>query len=262
MAADGTGAGTTGAVVISSTSATLQVFYKLVSGSDATKVETLKIPVTVAVDSNAVSLPIPVTTFTVLGSMAPIGTAFDTGGGVITTATLIPRYAALDVGPATLVTVTANTTVMLFPFVQSVSALGYNTGFSIANTTEDPGSTAMGFTKATAQSGTVTFYFYPSLPASGTNPTNFSYTTTAGSPGSGLDSSGRIVAGSSYTVLVTQLLAAAGQPVDFNGYVFAIANFSNAHALFVVSNFTTFSQGGLALIVIADRSTGLENLNN
>lgn len=260
MNADGTALGTT--VVISSASSSLQVYYKLTSDSDATKQETLTVPVTVAVDTNAVTLPITAMSFTVVASMAPIGTAFATDGTVITTAALIPRYAALDSAAATLVSVTSNTTVMLFPFVQSVAALGYNTGIAISNTTLDPGSTAMGFTKATSQSGTIKFYFYPSMPASGTLPTAFTYTTTAGSPGSGLSSSGGLAAGSTYTVLLTQLLAAAGQPTDFNGYVFGIANFSNAHALFVVSNFTSFSQGALALILTSSRSGGLEALNN
>jgi len=263
--ADMTGVGAVGPVTVSSTSTTLQVFYKLVSGSDATKVETLSIPVTVNVDTNVVTTPITTASFTVTATMAPIGTAFDTAGAVITLTNLVPRYAALEVGPATLVNVTANNTVLLFPFVQSVGSLGFNTGISIANTTEDPGATAMGFGKSTAalaQSGTITFYFYPSLPASGTNPTNFSYTTTAGSPGSGLDSTGKVIAGSTYTVLVTQILAAAGQPTDFNGYMFAICNFSNGHALGVVSDFTKFSQGYLALVIPQSRQITPEALNN
>jgi len=254
-----------GIVTISSTSSSLAVYYKAVSDTDSTTQETLTIPVTVAVDTNVVTLPISATSFTVVASMAPIGTAFATDG-VTPLTTPIPRYAALDVGPATLVNVTLNNTVMLFPFVQSVGALGYNTGFSIANTTLDPGSTAMGFgssTAAIAQSGTIKFYFYPSMPASGTLPASFTYTTTAGSPGSGLDSSGRVVAGSTYTVLVTQLLAAAGQTsTDFNGYVFAICNFSNGHGFSVVSNFTTFSESTLGLVVGQSRRVTPEALNN
>jgi len=269
MNADGTGAApgapptNIGLVTISSASTSLSVYYKMVSGSDSTTQETLTIPVTVNVDTNVVSLPIATASFTVVASMAPIGNAFATDGVTpITTAALIPRYAALDLGPATLVSIVSNNSVLLFPFVQSVGSLGYNTGLTIANTTLDPGKTAMGFTAAKAQSGTIQFQFFPSMPAGGTLPAKITYTTTAGSPGSGLDSTGKLVAGSTYTVLLTQLLAAAGQPTDFNGYIIAIPNFANAHGLFVISNFTSFSQGGLALVIPGDRTAGVEALNN
>jgi len=249
-------------VTISSTSSNLTVFYREVSPNDPTQQETLTINPTLSVSSTA-TLPLPATTITYTVSLAPIGTAFDTNNAVITTASLIPRYAALEVGPATLFTITGLNTVMLVPFAQTVTALGFNTGLAISNTTEDPGTTAMGFTTATPQSGTMTFYFFPSLPSpTGTNPTNFTYTTTAGSPGNGLDASGRLISGGTYSVLLSQLLAAAGQPADFSGYIFIITNFTNAHGFWTISDFKSFSQGGAILIVPGARNFSGENLNN
>jgi hypothetical protein len=241
---DGTALGTT--VEFTSTSTTLVVYYRATSTTDATKQETLSIPV--AIDTADADLPIPATTITYVVSLAPIGTAFD-DGDVITDANLIPRYAALDVGPATLLSTTASVTSLLVPFAQTATAAGYNTGFAIANTTADPGEAA-GITSPVTQSGTITFYFFPQLPSpTGTQPAMFSYTTGASSPGTGLNASGKLPAGSTYTVLLSQILADAGAPADFAGYVFIVTNFTNAHCLYVVSNFTTFSQGSLALVV-------------
>jgi hypothetical protein len=144
----------------------------------------------------------------------------------------------------------ANTT-LLIPFATTVTGAGYNTGFAIANSTTDPGTTLMGLTAAVPQVGTITFYFYPGLPSTAAP---FTYTTAAGSPGSGLNATGSLPSGSTYTVLLSQLLAAAGQPADFSGYVFVITNFTHAHCLYVVSNFTSFSQGSLALVINQNRS--------
>jgi hypothetical protein len=240
------------------------VYYRATSTTDPTKQETLTI--NVDVDTSGViddNLPLPAGTITYVVSLAPIGTAFDADGNVITDIDLIPRYAASDVGPATLLNILGTTTTLLVPFAQTVSSAGYNTGFALANTTADPGD-AGGITSPVAQSGTVTFYFFPQVPAAGgTAPARFSYTTGASAPGTGLDATGKLPSGSTYTVLLSQLLAAASAPADFSGYVIITTNFTNAHCLFVVSNFTTFSQGALALVVPIDRTLVLpESLNN
>lgn len=235
-------------VTISSTSTSLQVFYKAVSTTDPTKQETLVIPVTFSVSSSA-SLPLPSTQITYVVSLAPIGTAFDSNGNVIADVKLIPRYAASDVGPATLLSITGLTTTMLVPFAQTVTALGFNTGLAISNTTEDPGTTAMGFTTATPQTGTITFYFFPSLPnPTATNPTNFSFSPT-GTFGHGLDANGRLIAGGTFTALISEIFAAASQPADFNGYIFIVTNFTNAHGFWTISDFKSFSQGGAMLVL-------------
>jgi len=201
--------------------------------------------------------PIATATLTFTATMAPIGTAFDSAGKVIPAGTIagyIPRFVAAEVGPTTLMTVVGTTTTLLMPFAQVVGAAGYDTGISIANTTTDPGATATNLTAPVKQGGQVTFYFFPAA-VGGTVPATFSYTTTASSPGSGLNSSGQIPSGSTYVVLLSQLLAAAGKAGDFNGYIFAVAGNTNAHGLFVISNFSTFSQGALMPVIQAPRNT-------
>jgi hypothetical protein len=235
----------------SSSSTSLTAYYKLTSTSDPTKQEYATINVELTADEDETPLAPFTGTFTV--SLWPNGTAFDEEGDLINDSTLIPRYQELLVS-GTLMQVVSSTTTLLVPFAQTVTALNYNTGFAIANTTKDPGVLATGLTGPTKQTGGLTFYFFPQLPRGGTTlPASFSYATKAGSPGGGLDASGNLPAGSTYNVLLSELLAAASAPADFVGYVFIVTNFTNAHCLFVVSNFDTFSQGNLALVV-ADRS--------
>lgn len=254
---DGTALGTT--VAFTSASTTLTVYYRANTTTDPTKQEILTISPTLSVATTGVTYPLPSTNITYLVSMAPIGTAFDANNAVITTAGLIPRYAAADVGPKDLLTIVGSQTTLLIPFAQTVSAAGYDTGLAIANTTTDPGKTAMGFNTAVKQSGTIKFYLYPKA-VSGVVPTAVTYTTSATSPGAGLDASGNLPSGSTYVVLLSQLLSAAGASADFTGYIFVITNFADAHALYVVSNFTTFSQGALAGVVIANRDVATESL--
>jgi len=246
-----------------SSSTSLIAYYREVSPNDPTTAEFLLVQPTLSVSGTA-TLPLAAQTVTYTVGLAPVGTAFNSDGTIIG-GTLIPRYIDQVAGSGTLYTITGLTTTLLVPFAQTVTASNYNTGFAISNTTEDPGTTAMGgaILTATPQSGTITFYFFPSLPSpTGTNPANFTYSTTAGSPGNGLDSSGRLIAGGTYTVLLSQLLAAAQQPADFSGYVFIVANFTNAHGFWTISNFTTFSQGGSMLVITASRTSTPEALNN
>jgi len=254
---DGTALGTT--VAFTSASTTLTVYYRTNTTTDPTKQEILSISPTLSVATTGVTYPLPATSITYLVSMAPIGTAFDANNAVITTAGLIPRYAAADVGPKDLLTIVGSQTTLLIPFAQTVSAAGYDTGLAIANTTTDPGKTAMGYNTAVKQNGTIKFYFYPKA-VGGVVPTAVTYTTSATSPGAGLDASGILPSGSTYVVLLSQLLTAAGITGDFTGYIFVITNFADGHALYVVSNFTTFSQGAMAGIIIANRDGATESL--
>jgi hypothetical protein len=255
---------------ITSSSTSLTAYYRVTSGTptDPTQLETVNITATDFLQvSSTATYPLAATVVNYKVSLAPIGVAINSDG---TFPSNIPRFAASDVGPAVLFTVVGSQTTLLLPLSQFVN-LGpgnvYDTGISIANTTADPGTTLMGgITSAIKQSGIVTFYFFPQLATpSGTLPAMFSYETKAGSPGTGLDSNGNVPAGSTYTVLLSQLLAAAGATGNFQGYVFAVANFTNAHCLYVLSNFTNFSQGSLALVILpteGGRAAGNEALNN
>jgi len=240
----------TAAQTISSSSTSLVVYYQVSSSTDPAKIETLSVPVTMSISGSA-TLPIPQASITFTATLAPIGTAFDSNGNVISPAAgKAPRFAALEVGPANLLGVTGSNTVLLIPFASTVSAGGYNTGIAISNTTTDPGTTAMGFNTAVKQTGKITFYFYPGY-ANGTAGTAFTYTTAAGSPGVGLDASGNIPSGSTYSVLLSELLTAASAPADFSGYIFVITSFTNAHCQYILTDFQAFANGGQALVLNA-----------
>jgi hypothetical protein len=243
-----------GAVVnVTSTSSALTVYYQLTTDSDPTKVETLTVPLTISIDSSKASFPLASVSITATVTLAPIGNAFSSSGAVI--ATPIPRYSVLEVGPASVLGISGSATTLIIPFASTVSASGYNTGLAIANTTTDPGTTAMfGLGTAIKQTGPMTFYFYPQQNGS-TAGTAFSYTTGAASPGTGLDSSGRVPSGSTYTVLLSQLLAAAQAPADFSGYIIVVTSFTNAHIQYIITDFKAFANGGQGLVVAGNRSS-------
>jgi len=234
------------------------VCYKVAQNTNVTVLERLEIPVTAT--TGGAALPIPSATISVTATLAPIGPAFAVDGSVLPGP--IPRYSEDPIGPATLASVVGANTTLLIPFATTVASAGYNTGIAISNSTLDPGKSAMGVKSAIPQTGTVTFNFYPQVPASGTAPAPFSYTTKAGSPGVGLDASGNLPSGSTYSVLLSQLLSAAGQPADYTGYIFVITNFTNAHCLYVATNFAGFAQGAMALVITGNRDGTTESLDN
>jgi len=249
-----TSAGALAATAVSVTSADNPVvLYYIVSASTnpAGALETFSAEINVSVSSAA--LPLSGGTITATAHIAPIDTN--------TPKTLIPRYAdavECETAPATLVTISGGSTTLLIPYAQTADI--WDTGVAIANTTKDPG-TAMSITGARVQSGTITFYLYKQADG-----TLLTYTTQAGSPGSGLDAAGKLPSGQLYTVMLSQIVTAAGGPADgsFSGYVFVVANFTNAHGEFFVydSNPITFVHGALMLVVTSDRSGGMEALNN
>jgi len=245
-------------VTFTSTSTTLTFCYGIASAllvPDPTVQERLVVDYRITAPGTT-ALPLTTGTVSLTATFAPVSTLY--GDGTSTNPGVpVPRYAAEEVGPVTVVTVFGANTTLLIPFATTVTGANYNTGIAISNSTSDPGLSAMGFATAIKQTGTMTFYFYPGLPSTAAP---FTYTTAAGSPGSGLNAAGALPTGSTYTVLLSQLLAAAGQPADFSGYIFVICNFTNAHSLYVVSNFTSFSQGSHALVIAIPRSTTPEAL--
>jgi hypothetical protein len=183
-------------------------------------------------------------TITVTATMAPIGPALNdqqqptvTGG--------YPRFAQEDVGPVVIVNIVASNTTMLVPF--ATLGAGYDTGISIANTTADPFGSAGGGASPTA--GTIQVNFFPRA-AAGAG-TAFSLTTSATVlPGIGLSSNGTLAAGSTWTVLLSELLTAAGQTSGtFTGYIFIQANFINAHGAAFVSDFRNFTSASPVLVL-------------
>jgi hypothetical protein len=185
--------------------------------------------------------PLPSTPVTAQVTLGPAGGgALSTapGNAALTGLTTgnIPRYAPVlqPTTPIPVVLFPPSNTVLLVSF--GFVGPGYNTGISIANTTVDPFGSAGG--GAAASSGTVSFFMAKN---DGTTKT---YTTTTGSPGSGLTGAGVVAAGSTYVVNLSEILSAASYGTTFTGYVFITANFTNAHG---AATIYTTSTGAAAL---------------
>jgi len=248
------------AVVTSSATDPAYVYYRLVTDSDPTVAESLD--VTVGVSTTGATLPISGAPVSVSAHVGPIDNNIPQ--------TLIPRYADsvdCETAKAQILSVFGASTTLLIPYAVNQDVLfGYNTGFAIANTTQDPGKDAMGFAEAVRQTGAITFYFFKSVAGTDGAATKFSYKTTAGSPGSGLNADGTLSPGKEYVVLLDQLLKAAGQGKDFTGNIFAICDFSNGHGQYFISDFEAFTNGALMLVVNNPDTTagraGPERLEN
>jgi hypothetical protein len=247
---------------ITSASTSLDVFYMLVADSSPTAIETLTVNPTIAFTGTASQLPVPAGTIAYQSTLALNGTAF-CSNAVCTAmpAGAIPRYAVSWIAGGTILTVNQSNTVLLVPF--AVAMGNYDTGFAIANSTMDPGTTAMGVTTAVPQSGTVTFYLYGQVPVGGsTVPAVIMKTTAAGAPGTGIDAAGKVPAGSTYTVLLSEILSWAGAPAEFQGYVFIIAGFTNGHAQYTISDFSDYTSASQALIIAGARNATPEANNH
>lgn len=158
------------------------------------------------------------------------------------TSTTVPNFAAggCVTGSAKVLSVIPANTVLLVPYATAGGL--YDTGLAIANTSTDPG-TAIA-SNAKKQDGTITFYFYPQTG------TAFQYPAAGGTlnRGTGL-TAGVLKSGGLYTVLLSELLSAAGQPAAFSGYIFANVNATGAHGQYFISDFKFFTNGALMLVV-------------
>lgn len=264
--------GSTTAITSSSTSASsLAVYYYVATdtAADPTNIEILEIPVTLASDPTSETFPIPSGTFTYVVSLAPVQGPYNTSGANSgkPDGLLVPRFQQLDVGPANLLTIVGSNTTLFIPYAYaSTTANDFNTALAITNSTEDVGATILGFTGAVPQAGPVTFYLFPqntTLPV-------FTYKTIAGSPGSGLDASGNVASGGTYSVFLSQIFPLATPPTgstavlgnSFTGYMMIVTNFTNAHGIFVISNFTTLTAQSALMQVVSDRSVLPEKFGN
>ncbi len=228
----------TTSITSSSTSAVLT--FVNTSTSD---VEVAEIDYTVGQLSTTAAVTTP-GTISVTATMYPFGDGVDSSG--------LPRqdqgYPAFvegDVGPTTIVNIVPANTVMLIPY--ALVLLPYDTGIAVANTTKDPFGTSAG--GATPGNGTITVDFFPTTSTGGAG-TPFSLTTSSTvKTGSGLSSDGTLAAGATWTVLLSQLLTAAGQTASFNGYIFIRANFLDAHGTATISDFKTYSLTANVLVL-------------
>jgi hypothetical protein len=177
------------------------------------------------VNAGTATLPLPSTPVTAQVTLAPTGAALSTASGNPPLAGLttgqVPRY-QLSLQPTTPITVVVfppSNSTLLVSFAATIP--GYETGIAVANTTMDPfGVTGGG---AAPSEGTITFTMYKN------DGTSKAYTTTTGSPGSGLTGAGVLKSGGTYSVNLGQLLQASTFGPTFLGYVFVTTNFTNAH---------------------------------
>lgn len=227
------------ASTITSTANTVTVTFN--TGLSLTAIDTVTVACTGVTVGSSATLPLTAGNITAQVTLSPTGAALGTNDAVLTGATTgqIPRYAdtQLPATPLVVATISPAQTVMLIPY--AVSSLGFDTGIALANTTGDP--FASGAAVADVN-GPVTFTFYPNGGSA------FSYTTSATSPGTGL-TSGLVDAGSTYVVLLSELLTAAGQTGDFTGYLFAVGDFTNGHGASFITDFSGFTSASPVLTI-------------
>ena len=142
--------------------------------------------------------------------------------------TVVPRFSANTTDPVTVIASMSAQTKMTVPFVHASGTLGgIDTGVGVANMSSSDD----------AQPGTITFDFYM-------GGTKTSYTTGAGSPGGGLNSSGMLVPGATYAVMLSSLLNEAGLTGMFTGYMTITANFLDGDANIYISDFENWGTTG------------------
>jgi hypothetical protein len=214
-------------VVASSSSIGSGIAVWEVTAADTGQIGSLTFEVTVSYLANPLpGLTDPNNPATVTGNYGPVSTV----GVQAQAATAgVPRFKN---DPASAVTFTINPcqTNILFPY--AANAAGFDTGFAIANTTDDPYSTP-------DQQGICSLYYYGlNAPAMDTTPIVNAGKTVSWT----LSNGGGLVGGTAGTVK-----SAAG----FIGYVIARCNFQYAHGYAFISDpgVKEWAQGYVALIL-------------
>ncbi|MEO8595057.1 MAG: hypothetical protein ABI759_17185 [Candidatus Solibacter sp.] len=167
-------------------------------------------------------------------SFAPTATS-----GAASSSLPIPRFAGDSQAARTLLTVNICRTILLYPYITNQA--GFDTGLTIANTSQDPFTTGTNATGAQAGSCKLTYY---------------GGTTAAPTTPPGPSDTGNIAAG---TVWVNTLQAIAP---NFQGYMFAVCNFQWAHGFAFISDVgaRNLAMGYLA-VVLNDTSGRRSNTN-
>jgi hypothetical protein len=197
-------------------------------------VESFKFAVYLTYTANvAQNAPLPGTS-TVNLSFAPTATS-----GVASATLPIPRFASDSTAARNLFTINICRTILLYPYITNQA--GFDTGLTVANTSQD--SFTVGSNVTGAQAGNCTFTYYGGTTAAPTTPP---------AP----TSTGSIAAG---TVWANTLQTIAP---NFQGYAFAVCNFQYAHGFAFISDVgaRNLAMGYLA-IVIADPGTGSRGAN-
>ena len=121
-------------------------------------------------------------------------------------------------------------------FLTSEPAAGIDSAISVSNVLAAPGSIGAGFTEMFSDTvGTLEFYLWKD------DGQLIHYETEPGSPGAGLQLDGSLDRGQTYRVLLSEILAAAGEPGSFAGYGWVVANFDAVQGTANVTDFSTFT---------------------
>jgi hypothetical protein len=179
------------------------------------------------------------TLFIALAGKSPIGTGAVSGSvgfapvGPATAAAWRPQFAAPS--SKTVANINVCATYLLFPYVVNTGDGAYDTGFAISNTTADV--PAIG---TTAQTGDVTFYFFPANGGTAPSPVTVKSGLAGGQQ-------------------ATYVLSSLGSP--FSGYVIAVCNFQLGHGFAFINSPQPgtggqFAEGYLALSVSNPRIPG------
>jgi hypothetical protein len=232
-----------GTVTITASSTTTVVVF---NDDLSTSTEIIQIDYTISAPGTA---SLSAGGITVTATHVPIGDGVDNSNAALAGLPRVdqgyPTFAQADVGPVTLVNIVPASTTLLIPLAEKVGS--FDTGISVANTTLDAFGSGSG--GATPTAGTLKFDFFPAL-ATGAGTACTLTTSSTNRPGFGISSDGTIAAGSTYVVLLSQLLpvsnCAAG---DFIGYIFITANFLNAHGQATISDFRTYSLAANVLVL-------------
>jgi len=220
------------------------------SGTSTSKIETLEVDYSVVTPLSTSAAISTASTVSVTATMFPIGTGFDVssgnaGTGLPTETGGYPQFNEADVGPVTIVNIVPANTTLLIPFAFVGGA--FDTGIAIANTTADP--FTLGGGGATPKGGTIVFNFFPNNATGNGAGAPFSLTTSSTATFTGLSSDGTLAPGATMSTLLSQVLAAAGHPGGFLGYIFVSCNFVDAHGAVTISDFKTYSLTSNVLVM-------------
>ncbi len=162
-------------------------------------------------------------------SFAPTATS-----GVASSTLTIPRFAGDSLAARALFTINICRTILLYPYITNQA--GFDTGLTVANTSQDSFTTGSNATGAQSGSCVLTWY-------GGTT----SAPTTAPAP----FNTGTIAAGATFANTVSTMAP------GFQGYMFAVCNFQFAHGFAFISDVgaRNLAMGYLA-VVINDPGTG------
>jgi hypothetical protein len=201
--------------------------------------------------TSGVTAPLAPGTIAATVTLSPNGVALNSGVQIPPVAGNFPRYQVSTVSVNVVDIVLAETQMLLSFAVRNTA--GFDTGIAVANTSTDP----FGSNGATPNDGTISLTFYPQGTGS-----SFTYTTTAGSPGQGLSSTGALASGKTWSVGLSELLGAiSGAPASFTGYVIVRANFTHGHGAAYITDYRGFTSFTPFLIIVPGRSL-TEGLNN